>query len=301
MIVGIFGETQMGKTTLLKRLVRSKRMHRVIIIDPLGKLGHLGVCPSSLAEFKRYWKQQRNGNWKLVLQPGRIDDTKPARQVLDPFIAVAMKAAKQGVPRFWVVVDEVDRLGKIDAEIRAVADYGGNYGISLVFVLRRPACVDRTLTAEASALYVFRTTEGVDLDYFKGLFGRDALQRLPRLPLYHALRWTGVGKPVDLVTVDPTGASESHAAPGAAPKGVPPSTPAEEAAAAPAAAPGEAPLHPSDCVVMGLKDLAGRFGYQSPQKFRKAILDSGRIAYRRLSHRSFMVRASDLPAGNGGN
>ena len=301
MIVGIFGETGSGKSTLLKRLAASKQIRRAIIIDPLGKLGHLGVCVKSIAEFKRYWRKQAARDFRIIIQPGVLQPNTSPREVLAPFLHIALKAAQQGARPFWIIIDEVDRFGKIDSEIRAVADYGRNFGVSLVFVLRRPACVDRTLTAQADTLYHLRATEEVDLDYFTHVVGKQTAARLPALANFEAIRWTGAGKDVELVMFAPTGASQSHGTPGAAPEAVPSSAIAAERAPAPEGPPGEAELRPADCVIMGLKDLAGRFGFGCPQKFRKAILDSGRIAHRRLTKRAFMVRKSDLPPLNARN
>ena len=49
---------------------------------------------------------------------------------------------------------------------------------------------------------------------------------------------------------------------------------------------------------MSLRDLAKTFDFANPQKFKQAVLESGRLQYARLSRKRFIVRKSDLPTGN---
>lgn len=305
MIVGIFGMTGTGKTTLLKRFV--ERADRAIIVDPLGKLGYLGVCVSTVSEFKAYWRRQYNDHWKLILQPGKIAPRAAPREALAPFLRIAREAAI-GSPPFWVFVDEVDKFGtafSTDPEIRALADYGRNFGVSLAFVARRPACVDRTLTAQADTLYIFRTKEAVDLAYFRDVVGSAVALRLPGLGPFQALRCTGVGD--DPVLVDVRGDNDRAVSASVARSEdrlrAPQPKPVDlEASASP---PGSlvdsrtqtasVELKGEDCVVVGLGELAERFGYADTRKFRKLMLETGRLTARRLTSRRWEVRKVDLP------
>lgn len=305
MIVGVFGMTGTGKTTLLKRLV--ERADRALIVDPLGKLGHLGVCIRTQREFKTYWRRQYNASWKIVLQPGKIAPKAAPREALAPFLAIAREAAV-GSPPFWVFVDEVDKFGSAfstDPEIRALADYGRNFGISLAFVARRPACVDKTLTAQADTLYLFKAKEPRDLGYFRDVLGADVAERLPWLLPFQALRCTGVGADPVLFEVRGPGGQGPDVA-----LALPQDATREPQREADALHPSEPPSGPEsdssmykpsvelrgdECVIVGLGELAARFGYADTRKFRKLMLESGRLPSTRLTSRRYEVRKVDLP------
>lgn len=305
MIVGVFGMTGTGKTTLLKRFV--ERAERAIIVDPLGKLGHLGICIPTPREFKAYWRRQYHKTWKIVLQPGKIAPRSAPREALAPFLRTAREAAI-GSPPFWVFVDEVDKFGtafSTDPEIRALADYGRNFGVSLAFVARRPACVDKTLTAQADTLYLFRAKEPRDLDYFRDVVGAGVAARLRSLAPFQALRCTGVG--ADPVLVDVRGAGTDDVSPprsvaqdvlrapqregvGPEPSGAQGGPPSDSGTQTPSAE-----LRGDECVIIGLGELAVRFGYADTRKFRKLMLESGRLPSRRLTSRRYEVRRVDIP------
>jgi hypothetical protein len=317
MIVGVFGKTRMGKSTALKALIR--RAPRVLLLDPLGKLGHLGVCVETLDEFKTYWRRQFKGGWRIVLQPDRLAVTpeveelirrrKPATAILRekfrPYLALASKVAKDGAPPFLVAVDEVDKFGSAwsaDPQVRAVADYGGNFGVSLVFAARRPACVDKTLCAMCSTLYLLRITEPVDLDYFADVIGRKTAMRLPLLERFQALSCTGTGESPSLVTIRPEGLTAPATDPPAPamaphrekPRLQDPDTPIEENTAMDPAQTGAVDL--SECEILTLSEAAHRFKFQRPHDFKLALLDSGEIWHRRLGRSRWAFRKTDLPA-----
>lgn len=302
MIVGILGMTRQGKTTLTKRLIREP--DRAIVVDPLGKLGHMGVAVRSVDEFKAYWRRNYGRRWKIVLQPGKIAPDVEPRQALAPFLRIARNVALGG-EGFWVFVDEVDKFGNAfsaDREIRAIADYGGNFGVSLAFNARRPACIDKTLCAQADTLYVFRTKEPRDVAYFRDVIGGELADKLPELKQFHALRCTGRGHDAVVIDVRDGGGSGGPERP---PEG--PDSPGEgggggggilDASDSPAGGDADAPpANPfaGPTVVLTLKELAARFAYASPTKFRVALIDSGRLPVRRHGLRRFEVPLSSLP------
>ena len=49
-------------------------------------------------------------------------------------------------------------------------------------------------------------------------------------------------------------------------------------------------------VVLTLKELAAQFGFADPQAFRRAVLDRGRIWFRRISRSRFEVLVAELPS-----
>lgn len=306
MIIGIFGRTGTGKTTLLKRIAR--QADRAIIVDPNNKLGHLGVCVRSVAEFKGYWRRQFDERWRIVLQPSKIDPDKRPRDVLAPFVMLAFSVARGGCPQFWVIVDEVDTFGSAgspDNNLRAVVDRGRNFGISFAFAARRPACVDRTLTSQCSTVYLFQAQEKVDIVYFREVCGDEVASRLPNLSPFFAVR--KAGKEIELVAISPEGVeaapAKPHSAPETAEQGAPRPVVGGQCAhsAIPAGAQNADPMPAmpeGPKMVLTLAELAAAFGYADPHKFRLAVLDTGRVWHRRISRSRIEVLASDIPGGS---
>jgi hypothetical protein len=69
---------------------------------------------------------------------------------------------------------------------------GRHRGLHIIACSRRPYRMNRTLTALATRMAIFRTTEPRDLRYFGEYVGAAASQ-LPTLRDYHALDWTETG------------------------------------------------------------------------------------------------------------
>lgn len=272
-IRGIFGRKGTGKSTLLAGMVRSEE--RVILVDPMGEHGELGVVVRSMASFKRYWKKSYKGKWRIVLQPHVLDPSKPPREALAPYLELIQRAAREGPP-FVLVVDEVDVFGDSlheDPALALVANYGRHFGISLIFAARRPRAVPRTLTSQADELWLYQTTEPVDIDYLRAFIGREAAARLPILPRHVVLRWSAGGD-VALHQVTASGELTEFA-------GTFVETPAVERS--------------GETVILTLGELAARYGFSNPQKFRAAVIEGGRLEVRRLSRSRWEVCVDDLP------
>lgn len=87
-----------------------------------------------------------------------------------------------------LVLDEIDAIKMkegscFDEYIR----YGRNRGGDLITGCRRPAELDRNVTAAANKFYCFQTHEYRDIEYFEqSVFGERAWE-LQKLPQYHGL------------------------------------------------------------------------------------------------------------------
>lgn len=92
----------------------------------------------------------------------------------------------------WEEVDNFIGPGKLPPWAFRLVNEGRHRGVRIIATARRPARVSRDLTANASRLIVFRTTEPVDLKYLREYVGAEA-EVLPGLPDHHALDWAEAG------------------------------------------------------------------------------------------------------------
>lgn len=58
-----------------------------------------------------------------------------------------------------------------------------------------------------------------------------------------------------------------------------------------------ADLRGAETVCLSLTDLADKFEYSDADRFRRMVLERGRIPFRRVSRNRWQVRKDDLPAG----
>lgn len=97
-----------------------------------------------------------------------------------------------------VVWDEVDRFStaaKMPPAAKRIVNAGRHVGLRLFACSRRPYMMNRDLTALATRMAIFRTTEPRDLRYFADYVGA-AAENVPGLEAYHALDWTEHGAAV---------------------------------------------------------------------------------------------------------
>lgn len=181
-IICIFGKRGSGKSTLAKKLLRGKS--RVIVFDPLGEYsGRLVSDPLEL--FKTIRRAKR---FFIVYRPT------DARKEFPWIARIAYE-----IGELCLVAEEISWAispAKMDPRIEILIRMGRHKGVELIGISRRPAEVNRDLTANAGTIHIFRTTEPRDIKYFRDLLGRDAAERLPRLPEYTSHLWRDApGKP----------------------------------------------------------------------------------------------------------
>lgn len=87
-----------------------------------------------------------------------------------------------------LVIDEADGFSITNAPcFSQLIRYGRNHGVHILTGCRRPAELDRNITAGANCIYIFQTQEPRDVEYFrKTLIGEQA-ERLISLKEYHGL------------------------------------------------------------------------------------------------------------------
>ena len=89
----------------------------------------------------------------------------------------------------WEEVDQFGDAGRLPPWAFKIANQGRHRDIRVIACSRRPARVSRDLTANASRIVAFGTTEPRDLAYLRDYMG-EAAEKLRGVPEYHALDWT---------------------------------------------------------------------------------------------------------------
>jgi len=167
----ILGRKGTGKTTLCRWLL--KRAQKTLILDTLGDdYGNGCICDNG-PEFREYAARVRDGEgFTVILRPQSDAD-------VGAFFAVARASA-----RCWIVVEEIDRYctaGAIEDEnLNWVINYGRHRELNLIGLARRPARVNRSLTANADWIISHQTTEPRDLQYLSEFMPIDEVPSLER-------------------------------------------------------------------------------------------------------------------------
>lgn len=188
MVINFFGRRGSGKTTTIRGNLQYCRPP-IIIIDVLGNFHEENFIQCSsieggLNEIQRYansseYSKHRNkpGLPIIVIKTGN-----PA--LAADYYAAALWKINGGT----LVLDEVDAIrfkegSCFDEYIR----YGRNHNGDLLTGCRRPAELDRNITAAANKFYCFSTHEYRDIEYFtQSVFGERALQ-LQSMPKFSGL------------------------------------------------------------------------------------------------------------------
>jgi len=173
-IICIFGKRGSGKSTLAKKFLRGKK--RVIVFDPLGEYD--GERFENLGALLRHVRSR--ARFFAVFRP---------RDARAEFPWLARIAYEVG--SLCLVAEEISWAispAKMPVEIETLIRYGRHRDVELVGISRRPAEVNRDLTSNANEVYIFRTHEPRDLEYFRKVIG-SAADGLPNLPPYVPHVW----------------------------------------------------------------------------------------------------------------
>lgn len=186
MVINCFGKRGSGKTTLIRGSLETFP-GPVAIIDALGNFEN-DVPPENVAtevaEFigmlERWTKStdpKKNQKKAFVLLPHD-----PSTAV--DFVSSALWHLEGGT----LVLDETDMVEMSKAPcFDDLIRYGRNRRVHLVTGCRRPAEISRNITAAANRLYILKTQEPRDIEFYeKTLIGKKA-RTLMSLPDYHGL------------------------------------------------------------------------------------------------------------------
>ena len=190
-IICIFGRRGTGKTYLAHKLISGKR--RVLVFDPLGQFKGEREF-RTIPELARHCLENRL----------REDKVKPfaliyrPRQARAEFPFIARVACEVGA--LCLLAEEISWAispARMDPAIENLIRYGRHQDVELIGISRRPAEVNRDLTANANEIYIFRTHEPRDIAYFREILGSSVADSLPALAKFTPYVWSDdvQGKP----------------------------------------------------------------------------------------------------------
>lgn len=194
MLISVFGKRGSGKTTIIKGNI-NYFPGPVVIIDALGNFPkekypmHFTSIKDCLNNMEYYAREIKQDPRKLkqldkifVLQTPDVDS---AVEIISAGLwEISEKYGIGGT----LVLDEVDMFSYTKGScLDQLVRYGRNKNIHLLTGCRRPAELSRNFTAGANKVYIFRTQEPRDIDYFSsGLLG-DRAEELLSLPSYSGI------------------------------------------------------------------------------------------------------------------
>jgi len=194
MLISVFGKRGSGKTTIIRGNIEYFP-GPVVIIDALGNFPkeeypmHFTSISELINNLEYYARSIKNDPKKekeldkiFVIQTPDVDSA------VELISATLWELSEKYSVGGTLVLDEVDMFQYSKGScLDQLVRYGRNKGIHLVTGCRRPAELSRNFTAGANKVYIFRTQEPRDIDYFKaGLLG-DRAEELLTLPSYSGL------------------------------------------------------------------------------------------------------------------
>lgn len=184
MVVNIFGKRGAGKTTTIRGQIPDCRPP-IVIIDILGNFSDVeGFHSKKLSEILNGLVKfhEKNKIWSSALKTKEkiyVLQTADFNAAID-YISAALWELGGGT----LILDEIDAVNPSESPCFVqLIRYGRNRNIDLLTGCRRPAEIDRNLTAAANKFYCFQTHEFRDIDYFKeNGFGKRAFEIQSRPP-----------------------------------------------------------------------------------------------------------------------
>lgn len=172
----IFGKTGSGKTTLAKKLIDDSTRPNLIIWD-------------FLLEYEEFGFVVETPNELIMILEAKLPTN---RIVVRKFTKEQFNWLCQAVEHLGnclFVVEEADFVCSsdyIDNGFGGLLRYGRHYGIDILAITRRPAEINRLLTAMAHNAYSFQFQEPCDVKYISTFFQiePEVLQKLEMYKYY---------------------------------------------------------------------------------------------------------------------
>lgn len=175
-VVTVLGQRGSGKSSWVKRAL--PEIPRFIVWDTLGEYTQFdGV--ESVGELIEYVYPRIDGVFQVVINSMIDDDLEQVCRVAG------------AVKNLHLIVEEVDTYatpGKAPYELKRLLKIGRHYGVSMIFVSRRPAEINRLITSQSQRFIMFRMFEPGDIRYLKSIIGPEAMELTELKPL-HYLDW----------------------------------------------------------------------------------------------------------------
>lgn len=183
MVINVFGKRGSGKTTLIRGNIKYYR-RPVVILDILGNFTKENIKNPNLIHTTEIHHAIDSIN--LAFQNKKIEII--ILRTGDPDFAIDyLSAALWEIHGGTLVLDEVDAISVAEAPcFDQIVRYGRNHNVDLITGCRRPAELERNITAAANKFYCFGTHEFRDIEYFYSVFG-DRAEELKNVPQYSGL------------------------------------------------------------------------------------------------------------------
>lgn len=174
----IFGKRGSGKSYLAKVMLQQHRRH--LVYDTLGEYKD-GVIIQSLAELSVFWQKVYRGSFRIIYQP------------LDPELEFDHICSHVWLcENMTFLVEEVDRYARplaMSLPFKEIIQRGRHRDITFIGVTQRPHGVDKLITSQAKAMYIFNTTEPRDIKYFQEVVGDSVIEKFAELKEYEYVKW----------------------------------------------------------------------------------------------------------------
>ena len=212
MLVNVFGKRGAGKTHMIKYALQQCEAP-VVVLDLLGNFDSIPNSYQTESTSDALQKIKDFNEYQLAEENQRafMEEIPPiiVLQPQDPDEAIDFVSAM--LWHEWggtLVIDEADGFDVHRApSFMYLIRYGRNHGVHLLTGCRRPAELNRNITAGANCIYIFQTQEPRDIEYFaKTLLGKEQAQRLIYLPEHHGLFINYDKKTIGVFKTDEKGA-----------------------------------------------------------------------------------------------
>ena len=174
----IFGKRGSGKTYLAEKMVQ--QYSRYLIYDTLGEYRD-GVVIQSLSELSEFWDKVYRKKFRIIYQP--LDP----EQEFDAICELVWQCENM-----TFLVEEVDRYARplaMSLPFKEIIQRGRHHDITFIGVTQRPHGVDKLITSQAKAMYIFSTTEPRDIKYFQEVVGDSVIEKFAELKQYEYVKW----------------------------------------------------------------------------------------------------------------
>lgn len=178
-IITVLGQSGSGKSSWVQARLAS--LPRFILWNTLGEEFGFTECESR-SELYKHVTKRASGLFQVVYNNVE-ENEEEAMEWMSKFV--------EEVENLCFIIEEADAYAtpsSIPQGLRSLLKRGRHRGISMVFVTRRPAEVNRLITAQSKRFVLFRVTEPNDIRYLRTFVGDHALT-LPDLPELSFLDW----------------------------------------------------------------------------------------------------------------